>query len=457
MSKIMKKVQLIQPSIPDIWEKDPREGCYPPLGLLSIATYLKNQCPECEIEILDGNILKEDELERKINGNILGVTVTTRTYLSAIKIAEVGKRKGAIVIFGGHHITAMRDELFRNKANFDVLVVYDGEIPFSEIVRGNKKENINNLIYKDGDIIKQTPIKIPSLDLYPMPSYGFVDYRQYANNYKKVFSKIDPFDMMTAVYSQKGCEWRDKTGGCLFCSRTDIGWRAKNPQKLWDEINYLKREFGKNILIRDVSDDFITNLKWFEEFHYLRPPNPGINLYIQVRPDRINKKTVRMLSEIGTYLVCLGIESGDQKILDRINKGITLEQNIKSIRLLKEYGINTRITLVLGNPEENEKSLKNTFGHVEKLIEAGNIQQIGIYMFQPFPGSRAFRELLEDPHLKNKYKSGFINLIQLEKDWVEKYCDISYEKLKAFSLELKKLVPYSDGHGWKINFETNNL
>ena len=87
----MKKIQLIQPIVPNIWEKDIREGCHPPLGLLSIGTYIKKYYPNCEIELLDGNLLDQNELERKIEGDILGITITTRTYPSAQKIAKIGK------------------------------------------------------------------------------------------------------------------------------------------------------------------------------------------------------------------------------------------------------------------------------------------------------------------------------------------------------------------------------
>lgn len=448
----MKKIQLIQPTVPDVWEKDIREGCHPPLGLLSIGSYLKKHHHNCEIEILDGNLLDQNELERKIEGDILGITVTTRTYSSARKIAKIGKEIGSYVFFGGHHITAVKDKLFTDEENnIDAAVIYDGEIPFLELVKSVKKEKINNLIYKEKNVIKQTPIKFSGLDSYPTPDYSLVDYKQYTKNYKKVFSKIDPFDKMVAIYSQKGCEWRNKTGGCLFCSRTDIGWRAKNPQKVWGEINYLTKTFGQNILIRDVSDDFMTNLDWFKEFYIAKPTIPNAPLYIQTRTDKINEETIKMLSDIGVYLVCLGIESGDQNMLNRINKGITIEQNINAVKLLKRNGINARITLVLGNPGENENTLNNTFNHVRRLIEIGNIQQLGTYMFQPFPGSRAFYELSKDKNMKNKYASASIDLLQLEKDWIEKYCNVSYEGLKVFSLKIKELVPYADGHGWKIN------
>ena len=94
------KVQLIQPGTGE-YRSNSRSGSYPPLGLISIATYIHQECPSVEVEILDGELISDEEIIARIDADIVGLNTNTVTYPQALRIAEEAKARGSKIVLGG--------------------------------------------------------------------------------------------------------------------------------------------------------------------------------------------------------------------------------------------------------------------------------------------------------------------------------------------------------------------
>jgi len=223
-----------------------------PLGILSIGTYVKQNNPSVEVEILDGNnVLTLDEVKSRIDADVVGISATAVGYDNAIEVAKVAKQRGARVVLGGAAATPLAGEILRYYPSVDAVIRYDGEIAFSKYVAAEPLDSIENLVYRDKrHEIKENPIKLLCLDDLPMPDRDLLDMEVYFKNSKDPEYPIcDPFERPMNIYSQKGCIWRSQEeGGCVFCSIPDYGLRLRHPKRVWDEISYLVKRYQADFI-----------------------------------------------------------------------------------------------------------------------------------------------------------------------------------------------------------------
>ena len=316
------KVQLIIPSVIDSFYPVSRCYLFPPLNLLTIATYLKSLSKELEVEILDGNIMSQKDLENRINGQFVGISPTILSYENCLKIAQIAKERGAITVLGGFQATSLGENILRNRKHIDYVVTGDGEDAFSRLVRGEAPSAINNLIYRNSQEIKRNPQRSLNLDALPYVDHGLMNESTYELNFEKKYPN-EPFKKPNLIYSQKDCMWSARTGGCVFCGRIDRNWRGRSPENVWDEIMTLNREYGSDY-IWDVSGSFIGNRSWFKEFHRQRPKDIPVVFEIYARASEIDAEVALMLHELNCYKVFIGIDSGDPITLKTAGKGSTV-------------------------------------------------------------------------------------------------------------------------------------
>jgi radical SAM superfamily enzyme YgiQ (UPF0313 family) len=210
-----------------------------PLGILSVGTYVQQNNPGVQVEILDGNnVLALDQVKRRIDADLVGISATALSYDHAIEVAEVAKRRGARVILGGAAATPLAREILKYYDCVDAVIRYDGERPFSKLVAGTPPGSIENLVYRDGRQIVENPIQLPQLDELPVPDRDLLDMEAYfRNSQDPKYPICAPFARPINIYSQKGCIWRaQEGGGCVFCSIPDRDLRLRSPRLVWAEI-----------------------------------------------------------------------------------------------------------------------------------------------------------------------------------------------------------------------------
>ncbi len=423
------RVQLVNP-YPEKFFQSQTMDCYPPLGILSIASYLESMNERLEVEVLDASIISQEKIESAIDADVVGISATVGTYKNALRIAERAKNRGARVVLGGPYASVLADRILLNRKYVDCIIAGDGEEAFYRYIRDEPLSEIENLVFRKGNHVVRNPLKALDIGRLPKTRFDFVDVGKYFANFRRRFTFLGEkleHSKELPIYSRKGCAWR-LTRGCVFCSIFDRTYRVKPPERVWEEIEELVRRYGVNG-VYDVSDDFLSSPHWLKEFAEVKS-NKDIYLVLMGRADRLTESTADLLSKLNCVRIFLGIECGDQMMLNNMNKGSTVQDNINAVRRLSERGIKVTAGVVLGAPGENRESLENTMRFFHRLISFGNLDVIDPSVLIPLPGSPAFDRLLSVPEMRKKYGDRDVfDPRELQRDWVRCYCDISFGDL----------------------------
>ena len=449
------KIQLIQPPIKESYTGVAVSGQYPPLGLLSIATYLKNQNPKLETEILDGEIETLDSILSKTDGDIVGISAHGfLSYENGLIIAKKAKENGAITVMGGGHATIIADRIVRNRDFVDYVVLQDGEKTFSNIVEGRKLQEIKNLCYRSGEEIKTSPIELPNLNDLPIPDRSLIDQNPYFKNFEgSLESRITGLKRATSIYSQKGCGKAVKYGKCTFCVRPDVrkeNYRLKVPKKFWEEVEQLVKNQDIDYFW-DISASFPAKKEYVFELSKTKPSRIKPSFLIYGRADEVcDEETVRALNNIGIRKILIGFESGNQRCLDLSNKRTTIEQNIEATKLLAKYGITIYGSFVPGLIGETYESLNETLEHARTLAKFGNIETMTCSLLMPLPGNYEFNVLIKsNPELARRYEEiDVLDIDELRKSWFG-YLGLDVKNVEKIAEEIRRLAPIKSGHGRK--------
>ena len=436
-----KSLQLINAPIASGYHKSSRSGAYPPLSLGTLVGFIRSYSPEISVSIIDGETNGEMDIRQRLYADIVGISCNIMTYDSAIKLAETAHESGRKVILGGPFPTSIPETILRNRPFIDAVVVGDGEIALHKYVNGDPYEEIPNLCFRKGDRIIRNPEQIVDLEPLPHPDYANLPLEKYFQSYEDRYSEYKPFRKSLAIYSRKGCIWRDASnGGCVFCMIPHRGIRYKSPQKLWSEISFFNREHGVNFFW-EVCDTFTENSHWIDEFLKSKPAALDVSFHIYGRSSNITRRMARQLKELGVYEVFIGAESGDDRVLTLMNKGIKVDQTRRAVEYLAEEGINVVLSFVFGLPGETDRSVQKTVDLARELYCYGNIVETSSSILLPIPGSNAFDMLMRVPGMREKHGSDVLDLEELKADWIGNFTQTSHAELESALEETLTVFP----------------
>jgi radical SAM superfamily enzyme YgiQ (UPF0313 family) len=386
------KILLVIPSQFEIYGKmTPPE--HPHLGLLYIASALERDGHELILMDFDAEHLSLESFKEqllKINPDIVGITATTPTYLNSLQIAKLIKEKShAKVVIGGIHPTLMPHETMKSGL-FDFLVKGEGEETISELLKcievDGDLSSVKGLLYRDGETILENPDRPmgENLDALPFPSRKLLQNRKYS--YPDAL-RSPAFPIMTS----RGCP-----GNCSFCTAKFVHgrrFRSRSANNVVDEIEQLVREENAaEIHIWD--DNFITNPKRVFAIRDEIKKRKIKCLFAfpnGVRADFIRDDVLRALKDMGTYSLAIGVESGNQEILDSIHKDISIAQIKNAFALAKKHRLETWGFFLLGLPGENEKTIRETITFAISL----DPDIAKFHILKPYPKSEAAEKLKE--------------------------------------------------------------
>lgn len=344
-------IELIHPPHPSAIE----DRLDAPLGLLYIASILESHGYNVRVNDFSGT---PQEAWQVGWADIYGVTTYATSIQPSKKIARLckDKNRNCKVVVGGAHPTAVPE---RMDSIFDIVVIGEGELAFLEIAND----------FPDNRRYYQKTIE-RNLDLYPNPAYHLVDLY----SYKRTIKGKTSLTMLTS----RGCPYR-----CAFCglAKHHQVVKLRSPEAVVKEISYLKDKYG--IEKYNFQDDtFTLNKKRLHRLlDLLKPLNIGFRCHGRAGLDR--KEDYVRLKEAGCELIAWGIESGSQKILDRMNKQVTVADNENVIRWAEEAGITSRAFFIIGFPSENRKHIEET----KRFIERADPDQYFVSNFIPYPGT----------------------------------------------------------------------
>lgn len=454
-------------------------GILPPVGIISLATYLREINPNIEVELFDGEVTGNEQIIKSLDADIVGISITGANYDCALEIAEEAKRRGAKVIVGGPQATVKHRQILANRDCIDAVVRGDGEIAFSEYVTAVSKDDveklsqIRNLSYRkaDGSVVTNpTTKKCEQIDLnsLPSPDYSLLEdlLEQYEQKFQSHSYRDEGYTRFVSFESQKGCakteRLTERKGRCGFCARIDKGLRRLNPDEFWKKVEDLYDPDGKT-MIWDVSDSFsgstTGDFNWLKEITATKPVHleGKVDFKVFARADELYEESVSYLQQIGVKEVFIGIESGDQRMLDSCNKGSTVEDNLRAVEILGNYGITTYVSLIYGLRGEDSESLQRTHEHATELMERGDIIGIGARCLYPMAGSRDHQLLLREYRRNGLIEladeireSDFIDPFELQKDWLRYMTHTNINEISEWHV---RTMEVADQNSVKINDE----
>jgi len=343
-------------------------GFYPPLGLMYIASYLKKYTKH-KVELLDCQALRVDYVNLAIylsnkQFDVIGITSITLGLMdlkmTIMLIKEVSPDTEIVV--GGPHATIYPDETARLGA--DKIVIGEGEKamatailePYSILFKGSSTDN---------------------LDLIPFP------YRTHNDKY---YSILTP-EPMTTMFSSRGCPYQ-----CNFCDRPAMGkkFRARSPENVVDEMEECVQQEIKEILFYD--DTFtVDRERVFDICSEIVRRNLKVKWDVRARVDTVDEIMMCPMAKAGCNRIHFGVESGVQRVIDNLNKGITLEQVNNAFKWAKEADIKTFAYFMIGNPGETKEDINESCLFSKRLDP--DFTQFTI--FTPFPATKSFADWCE--------------------------------------------------------------
>jgi len=294
-------------------------------------------------------------------------------------------------ILMGDHVSALPQEsLEKSKADY---VICGGDYDFILLNLAKKlsgKEDLKGGIwYRENGEIKSTGIYDPaknSLDDLPMIDRQLTRWKLYAEkngNYK--------YTPGSYVMNGRDCWW----GKCSFCSWTTLfpgeKFRARSVEKALDEIGELVK-----LGVKEIMEDSGTLPvgKWLEDFcagMIERDYNKKVVLGCNMRLNAIkDEKIWRLMKKAGFRMILFGVESANQKTLDRINKNLKVEEIEPALENCKSAGLEPHVTFMLGWPWESKKDVENTINLAKRLFKKNYIDTLQATIAIPYPGTPLF-------------------------------------------------------------------
>jgi len=376
------KVALIAP----MWKT---ENPYPPLGLAYIAAVLEKDGHN--VKIFDLTLEADMPLEDKIDNivdfspEIIGMSAMSHNYSDAVSIAlYIKKMIDVSIVFGGPHPTIMPEDVLK-KEFIDFVVMGEGEDTFlrlcQEIENGKNFKSIEGLCYKDNDnvIIQPRNSYINNLNNIPFPARHLLDLDKY--------KLIDDFgNKMATIISSRGCPYR-----CTYCYKGLFGksYRQRSPENIIDEIKYCIKNFSYKSFYF-IDDLFTMNTERVEKLTKSMT-DESLNIKWQCLA-RVNNATLQMfemMKRAGCYKVHFGIESGNQNILNKVKKGITLEQVKNAVNCCKKSDIKTKGYFMLGLPSDTIETMQDTLNFADNL----KLDEMMFSITTPFPGTELWKNV----------------------------------------------------------------
>lgn len=317
----------------------------------------RHHCYEDEVEDESHPIWKEVvEVVRQFQPDTIGVSVLSVTLPSARFMIRLLRKlcPNAVIFTGGVHATLCPEDLLDIS---DYVITNEGEAVIVDVINGK---------YERGLVCGS---RILDLDSLPFPA---VNKLYKVNRYQKRDLSI--------VMSTRGCP-----NACKFCNSFDL-WRCKTTRKSVDyfirELKHLMEEYGiRDFFITD--DSFTFDWAWLNVF-LDRIAELSVTWRCFSNVSVIREDMVDKMIASGCRNIKLGIESGSQRMLNQINKGIQLEDIRRVDEILRRKKLKWSAYFIIGFPNETVEDIRET----QKLIRSISADSVTVSIYTPLPKNR---------------------------------------------------------------------
>jgi len=355
-------VVLINPpfSLEDRYGKDMKQfgAVTEPLGLAYIAGYLVSKNISVRIIDAPAEKLEGDDIINSIlnqGENIIGISMLTPTFGVVKDLCRKIRHafKDCMLVLGGPHCTALPEQTLQEIPEADITCIGEGEQTMTEIAEKNKNSDfgsIKGICYRSGDKILRTEER-PELDTIPPPARHLLPMEKY----HLTASRVSGDSYCPTIIVARGCPF-----SCTYCSRTfGRTFRAHSVKRIVEEIHLLVDLYQISQI--NIEADTLTAKKKFIKELCNALINSGVSKKMkwtcESRVDTVNEEILKLMRKAGCWQISYGVETGSQRLLDLINKSVTLKQIEDTFRITKRVGITIRGFFMLGLPTETRAEL----------------------------------------------------------------------------------------------------
>jgi len=456
------KILLVNPPIPAAWYND---EFYLPSSLLYLGAQLQRNGED--VEILDLKTVKnsQEDLSEKFYDKILLDTILkfdpeiigfgclfSGNFPDVLRLSKLCKKnfRDIPIIAGGIHFTIYAKEILENCPSIDWIALGEAEETIVKIVdkikrKDNDFSDIQRFGFRKNKKIIITPGKhyISDPDTIPFPAYDLVDLKDYYTDTSFWHnSKGMPINTSIPIITSRSCP-----NQCPFCSMyMAMGpkWRARSPQNVVDEIEFLYNKYGhRHFSIMD--DNFsLVKSRVIEICDLIK--KRGLDLQFET-PNGLSLKTldrevIDAMVSAGLVRVSLAIESGSDYIRNVVmRKNLAREKIFKVTKIIKEHkSIFTNAFFIIGMPEETQETLMDTYNMMKEI----DVDKVHLMNIVPFPSTRVYAQALRDNLLvdldpKNIYKADDLYFKNYDRFFIKPY-ELELTDLREFRVKCTELI-----------------
>lgn len=364
---------------------------YPPLGLLYITGYLREKNVPCEV--FDSTFESSETWQKfmfEFKPNVVMFYTNLMTKINVLKLNAWLKSNfpQCVSIIGGPDVTYNLENYLQQQ--FDYAIIGEGEQTAYELIKvlstPSKIKNISGLAYlKNGELIKTEPrIKLKEMGDLPLPARDAIPLEKYLSVWKEFHGKAT-----ANISTQRGCPYT-----CKWCSTAVYGqsYRRRPAKLVVDEIQLLQENYGVEALWF-VDDVFTISHKWLTSLHNeMTSRNVKIDFEIITRAERLNEEILKMLKEMGCFRIWIGAESGSQRIIDAMDRRVSIEDVREKIKLTQHQGMEAGTFIMIGYPGETQEDIFKTVTH----LKIAPPDQFTITLAYPIKGTGLYEQIKDD-------------------------------------------------------------
>lgn len=327
---------------------------YAPLGLLYLSSYLRSR--GFVVETYDSTFGSRQELFRILETekpSTLGIYANLMTRANAIAISQRAAACGWKVVVGGPEPANYPEQYLAAGAH--MVVSGEGELALEAILNGTPPPQIPGLVLPGGNT---GPARLlPDLDAQPWPDRERIDIDQYLRVWREHHGAGS-----VSVITARGCPYH-----CRWCSHSTFGktHRRRSATGVVDEVEWIMQRYHPEQLW--LADDVFTiHHGWLDQYA-AEMKRRGLRIPFEciTRADRVNPHVAAQLADLGCDRVWIGSESGSQRLLDAMERGVTIAQVRDSVAQLKRNGIRTGMFFMWGYEGEDLTDIDATYEHVK--------------------------------------------------------------------------------------------
>ncbi|MDD3345578.1 MAG: radical SAM protein, partial [Candidatus Omnitrophica bacterium] len=385
-------------------------GVLPPLGVAYLASALLEGGHNVDISDIPASDLSLEDFRRLIRhkkSRIYGISSTLFGFQDVINFSEAikGEVPGALIVLGGLCTVLPAEDILKNIPAVDIVIPGEGEEPLRQLCEiiscdGDLKE-AKGIFFRGGggDFCYSGKTQGQKRDYFP--AYSLLDMKKYYLH--------PPFGVSFPVASMetsRGCPF-----GCRFCCLSK-SYRPREIERVIEEMVYLKQNYGVNE-IYFVDHTFTISAERISALcRAIIKRGIKIVWSCKTRIDLVSGDLLRRMRKAGCYMISYGVESGSEKILKNLNKGISVKDIENTMSLTRKYGIRSVAYMIVGSPGETRETIKESLALIKRIKP----DYVLYNALAPDPGSELFSDavnnkIVEKDFFKNAVFSGE------DKDW----------------------------------------